>query len=173
MNAALRKQCFGKQIRAFLFPPLTRQLAIRAGIVAVVAYGFFSFICLPMKVRGASMLPTYSERGFTFCWCPAFWYKSPKHGDIVMIRYTGRHVALLKRIVGLPGDTIAFESGKLIRNGRSISEPYITDTCDWQLEPRIVHLGHIYVVGDNRSVNIDTHMFGEVDQKRLLGVPLW
>jgi len=165
--------CVGKHIRAFLLPPLTRRFAIRASIIAIAATGFFSTICLPMKIRGASMMPTYPEHGFTFCWRPAFWFKSPRHGDVVILRYTGRQTALLKRIVGLPGDTIAFESGNLIRNGHVIVEPYTSNVCDWQLEPRVVSQNHIYVVGDNRTVDIDTHMFGEIDEKRLLGTPLW
>ncbi len=119
------------------------------------------------------MTPTYPERGFTFCWRPAFWFRAPRHGDVVMLRYVGRRVALLKRIAGLPGDTLAFSNGQLIRNGLPVEEPWIGEPADWNMESRSVPDGHVYVIGDNRRVNMDQHMFGAISMNRLLGTPLW
>ena len=90
-----------------------------------------------------------------------------------MIRYVGKRVALFKRIVGMPGDTIAFKSGVLFRNNIPVEESYVAGPCDWNLDSRVVDPGYVYVVGDNRSVDQDVHMFGEVKQSRILGVPLW
>ena len=88
-------------------------------MLVVFPWIFFKWICIPLVIQGKSMLPTYSERGFMFCWAPAYWFKSPQRGDIVIMRY-GRGVMLLKRVIALPGDTVAFHNGKLIRNGKTV-----------------------------------------------------
>lgn len=160
-------------LREFLFPKLNRRLLIRTAIVAAAAFAFFGTICLPMKVRGLSMSPTYRDRGFNFCWRPGVWFRTPRRGDVVMIRYAGKRVALLKRVVGIAGDTIAFKSGVLIRNSAPVEEPYVAGPCDWNLEARVVRPGCVYVVGDNRAVEMDVHLFGEVKTERILGVPVW
>lgn len=160
-------------IHKFLFPKLNRRLGLRVAIVAFLAYASFGYICLPMKVRGISMVPTYHDRGFNFCWRPAAWFQTPQRGDVVMIRYAGKRVALFKRIVGMPGDSIAFKSGVLFRNNEPVDEPYVKGPCDWNLDVRVVSPDCVYVVGDNRSVDRDMHLFGEVKSSRILGVPLW
>ncbi|MGI5868996.1 MAG: signal peptidase I [Kiritimatiellia bacterium] len=162
-----------KHLREFLLPRPTRRFRVRLALVAAIAYGFFGHICLPMRLKGASMEPTYRDGGFVFCWRPAAWFQAPQRGDVVIIRFAGKRVALLKRVVGLAGDTIAFENGTLVRNGLSVAEPCIAGPCDWNLAPRTVAEGNIYVVGDNRAVDMDVHDFGEVGAHRILGKPLW
>ena len=80
---------------------------------------------------------------------------------------------LLKRVVGLEGDTVEFRSGELFINQEKLSEPYVTYSCNWTLPPRKVKKGYLYVVGDNRNVPIHTHDFGQTPIKRILGAPLW
>ncbi len=159
----------GKWLENFLFPKLTRWFFLRVLAVAAIAYVFFGHVCLPMKIRGKSMEPTFADRGFTFCWTPSYWFTEPKRGDVVGIRYVGNGIALLKRVVGLPGDLIEFKSGDLYRNGERIEEPYKAVPSDWNLTPRTVSPGHVYVVGDNRAVPLEKHMLGEVSANRILG----
>ena len=159
----------GKWLENFLFPKLTRRFFLRVLAVAAIAYVFFGYVCLPMKIRGKSMEPTFADRGFTFCWTPSYWFTEPKRGDVVGIRYVGNGIALLKRVVGLPGDLIEFKSGDLYRNGERIEEPYKAEPSDWDLPPRKVAPGHVYVAGDNRAVPIQIHMFGEISADRIVG----
>ena len=118
------------------------------------------------------MMPTYPKEWFDFCWRPAYWFSTPRRGDLVVIRYTDKKL-YLKRVIGLPGDTIAFKDGKLIRNGKRMDEPYVKKPSDWNLPERTVPEGKLYVVGDNRSMPMDNHIFGAVKLKRLYGAPLW
>ena len=76
---------------------------------------------------------------------------------------------LLKRIVALEGETVEFRKGLLYVNGNVISEPYVQFTSDWDLPPRVIAPGHVYVVGDNRGTSMDHHRFGEIDMKRIVG----
>lgn len=76
---------------------------------------------------------------------------------------------LLKRIVALPGETVEFRKGVLYVNGSMVEEPYVRHHCDWELSPRKVASGHVYVIGDNRGSPMVNHRFGEIDIKRIVG----
>ena len=80
---------------------------------------------------------------------------------------------LLKRIVAFEGDQVEFRQGKLLVNGLELEEPYVRNPCDWDLSPRIVQKDSIYVIGDNRSMPIENHVFGNAAIRRIIGVPLW
>ena len=157
-------------LRAFFFPKMARAFLIRVLIVILTAWVFFKFICMPLVIQGESMKPTYPSSGFMFGWAPAYWFKTPRRGDIVIMKY-GRGAMLLKRVIGLPGDRIAFKNGRLIRNGEAVDEPYILGPSDWELPERTVERNHYYLVGDNRSVPMEAHVFGEMHKRYLQGAP--
>ena len=77
-------------------------------------------------------------------------FSKPKRGDIVIIRYKDK-TYFLKRVIGLPGDTVEFRNGDLYLNGRKQNEAYVRYASDWNLSPRKVEPGHYYVVGDKRA----------------------
>lgn len=157
----------------FLRPDFSRRGLVRLFLIASIAALFFGLVCTPAFISGGSMLPTYPEYGFNFCWKPAFWFSSPRRGQVVIARYLGERVMLLKRVVALAGDTVEFRDGALLVNGVHVHEPYRKSACDWHLPPRTVEPGHVYLVGDNRSMPIDRHKFGQLSIKRVIGVPLW
>ncbi len=118
------------------------------------------------------MEPAYSKIGFNFCWRPAYWWSKPHRGELVVIKFS-KKILLLKRIVAFSGDTVLFNNGKLYVNNKMVDEPYVVKPCDWNLPKRIVKPGKIYVVGDNRSMIMAKHKFGQVSISRLYGKPLW
>ncbi len=159
---------------SFILPKFDRRFFIRLGCIAVLSLLFFGFVCRPCVIRGESMEPTYPSIGFTFCWCPAFIFRSPAPGDVVVVRLIGRKYLLLKRVVAVEGDRVEFRDGVLLVNGREFKGDWKEKgPCDWQLEERIVEPGCVYVVGDNRSMSIDEHIFGQVSISRVIGVPVW
>ena len=151
---------------------LTTLIVIAIVILAILLAGVRLVGLTPYVVLSGSMEPTYASTGFNFCWRGAFFFDKPKIGDVVVVKYEDR-VFYLKRVVGMPGDTISFYEGKLYRNGQQVEEPYVKLPSDWNLPPRHVEKGHYYVVGDNRSMDIDIHQFGQVAAKRIIGAPLW
>ena len=154
----------------FLFPKITWGFCVRLISIAALAYGFFGFICRPAVIHGVSMEPTYRNGAFVFCWTPAYWKHEPQRGDVVMIRYGGDRVMLFKRILALEGDVIEFREGVLHLNNEPVREPWASLTpCDWNLEPRTVAPGCVYVVGDNRSMPMDEHVFGETEKTLIVG----
>ena len=73
----------------------------------------------------------------------------------------------------MPGDTVEFRDGYFYLNGEKQEEPYVKlKRAKWNLKPRRVSEGHYYVVGDNRSMPMYLHKFGEIRQERLEGALL-
>ena len=118
-------------------------------------------------------MPTYKNGEFNFCFRPEQWFSKPEIKDVVVIRMAGTSIMLLKRVVALDGDTVEFRSGILFVNGNKIEEAYVNGPCDWNLPPRMVAKNHVYVVGDNRTVPIHVHHFGQTHINRIIGEPLW
>lgn len=159
--------------RQFLFPSITPGFIIRALCIGVLAYFFFGYLCMPFRIKGSSMEPTYHDGGFNFCWRPSYLFSKPARHDVVAVRFAGRSVMLLKRVVALEGEQVGFIDGRLFVNGKEITESYIRFPCNWNLPPRRVEKDSIYVVGDNRDMPIEHHYFGQTSIKRILGSPLW
>lgn len=159
-------------ISHFYVPRLDSAFGVRLITIAIIGYVVFGFVLIPEIIDGASMEPTYFRKGFNFCWRGKYLFSQPKRGDIVIIKFTN-DVSLLKRIIALPGDSLYIRNGVLYLNGKSQKEDYVKNPCDWNLPLRKVRPGHVYVIGDNRSMSIRRHTFGEVNQKRINGAPLW
>ena len=152
---------------------MTRGFFIRLTLVAATAFILFKYILIPFRISGYSMEPTYHNGGFDFAFTLNYLFSPPRRFDVVTIRLSGNQVMLLKRIVALEGETVEFKNGFLFVNGQKIDEPYVTQRQPWNLAPRTVKKGHVYVVGDNRNVPMKTHDFGQTPVNRITGVPLW
>jgi signal peptidase I len=143
----------------------------RAAVLAVVCFVFFKLfvfkvIVLPVRIEGNSMFPTYHDRGINFVNRLAYRHAEPQRGDVVGIRMAGPSIMLMKRIVGLPGETVAFDQGRLLVNGESISEPYLKHHSPAPfLDPVKLGPNEYYVIGDNR-MNSDR---GRIDRGRIMG----
>jgi len=161
------------KIRQFFFPSLTLKFLIRVSLVALFAYLFFGYLCIPFTIQGTSMDPTYHHGGVIFCWRPSYFFSEPKRFDVVTVRFAGIKVMLLKRVVAQEGEQVEFRDGQLFVDGKEIEEPYVRYPCTWNLPPRRVEKDCVYVVGDNRSMPIENHHFGQASKNRIVGVPLW
>lgn len=148
-----------------------RRTFIRIIFVVAGALILFKFVLLPVRVDGPSMLPTYKPGAVNFINRLAYWRGQPKRGDVVAVRYSGHSIMLMKRVVGLPGETIEFVGGRLLINGQPLNEPYVKYDCDWNARPRHYQLDadEYYVVGDNRSMPYELHDKGAARRERILG----
>lgn len=142
---------------------------IRILVLVAVCFVVFKFILLPLRVTGISMEPTYPDRSINFLNRLAYLAHEPRRGDVVNIRYAGPHVMLMKRIVGLPGETIEFIHGTVFINGSPLAEPYKKNPSDWTLPPEKIGPDEYFVVGDNRDMPARDHVFGRVERTRILG----
>ncbi len=162
-----------KKIRSFLFPRLTRKTRWRILAVTLLTFIVFRFILLPIKIQGRSMEPTILDDTFHLCYRLQHLFSPPKRFDIVTIRFAGKKILLLKRVVGLPGETISLQDGKLYINDSYVPEPHLQVNPLWNLAPRTIQADTFYVLGDNRSVPLAQHHFGAVSSKRIQGKMIW
>lgn len=136
----------------------------------------FTQILIGVKVSGDSMQPTLQTGDYLFV-CTL---TEPKHGDIVVVPNPSDSGAsgkyLIKRVIGLPGDTIMAENGVLYRRGPEDTEFHVVEE-DFLGEPWIgdipqetVKPGHIYVLGDNRNNSTDSRRLGQFSIDEMLGV---
>jgi len=163
----------GDKVRQFFLPPFTIRFFIRIVLIALAAYLFFSYLFLPLRIKGNSMEPTFRSGEINFCWRLRYLFSKPKRQDVVVVRFAGNKVMLLKRVVALEGEVVEFRDGKLFVNERRMEEPYVRYPCNWTLSPRQVEEDCVYVVGDNRNMPIENHYFGQASLKRIMGGPLW
>ena len=162
-----------KKVHQFFFPSLTPKFLTRVLVVALLAYLFFGHICTPLLIKGYSMEPAYQNGSVNFCWRWHYLFSKPQRHEVVAVRFAGTKVMLLKRVIALEGERVEFRHGKLFVDEKEIDEPYLRYPCNWNLPPRQVEKDCVYVVGDNRNMPIENHLFGQASMKRIVGVPLW
>jgi len=147
-----------------------KRTLVRIVILVAVSLIVFKFVLMPIRVDGGSMLPTYKENGVNFVNRLAYLFHEPRRGDVVAVRLlAGGHVMYMKRIVGLPGETLAFQGGRTLINGKPLDEPYVKFPCYWECEPVQIGPGQYYVVGDNRDNPREWHKQGRAPRAFILG----
>ncbi len=156
-------------LRKFFLPSLTRAFLLRVLLLSISCLLIFNYLLIPLRIQGQSMEPTYRDNSFAFCWRLQYLFSKPARSDVVTLRYAGRKVMLLKRIIALAGDTVAFRKGILFVNGQRTPEPYVRYTSNWDLSERTIKPGHVYVVGDNRNTIMSRHRFGQIPVNRIIG----
>ncbi len=153
--------------------PRSHEQLLRLLLVVAAATTLFTILLIPIRIQGESMAPRYHTGMFNFCWTGSYWFHEPQRFDVVLITLAGPKVMLLKRIIALPGETIAFQDGQTLINGQPLAEPYIKNPWGWTMTPRVIPTGTVYVVGDNRDMAMDSHTFGSAALNRIKGQPLW
>jgi signal peptidase I len=117
------------------------------------------------------MWPTFHNGQINFLNRLAYMSHDPQRGDIVGVRpkgVEGNGLLYLKRIVALPGETIAFQNGKLLINDQPWDEPYV-QACNWNMAPIKLGFDEYYVVGDNRSMDIADHTKFAARRQQIVG----
>jgi signal peptidase I len=129
--------------------------------MAFICYAFFTWVLWPVKVVGQSMMPNYHDGARHFINKLAYSSKKPQRGDVIALRAPNGDV-LLKRIVGLPGETISFEDGVLHINGKPTPENY-TQTLVPTDRGHRAELGEdeYFVIGDNRAITVLSPILGK------------
>jgi signal peptidase I len=146
-----------------------RNTLIRILVLVAVCFFLFHYVLLAVKVDGISMKPTYKNRSFNLVNRWAYFWHIPRRGDVVAVRLAGYHLMYMKRIIGLPGETVAFSNGTVLINGQPLDEPYEKWSCDWTLPPKKLGMDEYFVVGDNRTMRSQDHTFGRVERFRIVG----
>lgn len=140
----------------------------------IIAIVIILFLYQPVKVEGTSMMPSLvdQERIFINKFVYRLGLGDIGRGDTVVFHYpTDPSKSYIKRVIGLPGDTIAIEEGRVYVNGKPLDEDYVPDEYrDRQTIPRMrVPEDQYYVLGDHRSSSNDSRTWGPVPRQYIYG----
>lgn len=142
---------------------------LRIAVLVVVCVILRQFVLLPIRVQGISMEPTYRTGQIECVNRLAYLRHEPQRGDVVSVRLAGDSIMFMKRIIGLPGETVSFHEGKTYINGKLLAEPYLKEPCNWEAGPVECATNEYYVVGDNRSMAFELHTKGRAGRERIVG----
>lgn len=92
-----------------------------------------------------------------------YWFAEPQRGDVVIFKYPGDITKnYVKRVIGLPGDWVQIQDGRLYVNGVALNEPYKELASHGDYGPERVRDGNLFVLGDNRDQSNDSRYWGEL-----------
>lgn len=151
--------------------PWWREIVETVVYALVLALILRTFIIQAFWIPSGSMIPTLEPGDRVLVL--KFWYSLPgveyKRGDIVVFKYpVDPHRDFVKRIIGLPGDTVEINEGRVFINSREIAEPYVRYPDNFTMEAIEVPQGKFFCLGDNRANSQDSRFwgFGPVDFMR-------
>ena len=145
---------------------------ISAAIIIPIRY----FLIQPFYVEGASMQPNFYDQDYLIVDELSYNFHEPKRGEIVVFRYPrDPRQFFIKRVVGLPGETIEINNGQIIiynnqhPNGQKVKEDYIkTDYTQGKVKTTL-GIDEFFLMGDNRDESMDSRSFGPVKADSLIG----
>jgi len=146
---------------------------VRGVLLASICIVVFKFALIGVRVDGISMEPTYHNGRINLINRLSYWRSEPSRGDVVGIRLAGEKVMYMKRIIGRPGERVAFQRGVVFINGQRLNEPYVKYNAPWQVAELSLGPDEYYVVGDNRSMRPDWHEHGAILRRRIIGKVLF
>jgi signal peptidase I len=144
-------------------------------VLSFCSYLFFSRVVVTaVEVRGASMAPTLRAGDRFLLNRFAYLHREPQRGELVVLKDPETSELIVKRIVGLPCETVVMRNDIPYVNGHRLSEPYARGTLRTNYfpfgKPTVVPRDHYYVLGDNRARSVDSRAFGTVPRDSILGV---
>ncbi|MEA4922548.1 MAG: signal peptidase I [Eubacteriaceae bacterium] len=148
---------------------------IRDIIIVLVVVLVVTFFIKPIIVKQTSMTPTLQENNYLFVSKQAYRFSDPKRGQIIVFPTdaNGEEELYIKRIIGLPGDTIDIKDGEVYVNGDKKNQDYTRDGyTPGDVDSFKVPEGQLYVMGDNRVDSIDSRYeeIGTVSIDEVTGV---
>lgn len=129
---------------------------VRALFLVALSAVVFKFVLVPIQVKGTSMFPTYKDGKINFVNRLSYVSNPPRRGDIVAVRLAGPNLLILKRVVGLPGETVTIKQGVVHIDGKALDEPYVKSPVASRVQrirPRRLDDHEYFLVGDNREVS--------------------
>lgn len=145
-----------------------RDLALSVVIAIIVIL----FLYQPVKVEGTSMMPSLINQERIFINKFVYRFADISRGDTVVFQFPqDTSKSYIKRIVGMPGDTVVVDQGIVIVNGKPLPEPYIQDEYrdTHSYPPVTVDPGYYYVLGDHRNSSNDSRNWGTVKRAYIYG----
>ena len=165
-----------------------RELLETVGL-AVILFLVINFFSARVRVLGSSMIPTLNNGEYVLINRLAYRLGDFQRGDIIVFRppmypdasfwqrlfglpdFDDNYEDYIKRVIGLPGETVKIDDGIVYINNVPLTEPYIAAPSDYSNEWTVPE-GELFVLGDNRNNSADSHAWGFLPERNVLGKAL-
>jgi len=142
-------------------------------LLTVIIYLSVNFATGRFRIEGSSMEPSMHQDQYVLVDKISYKIGNPHRGDVVVFNYPlATERDFIKRVIGLPGETVTIRGGVVSIDGHPLQEPYIAQPPDyensWTLGP-----DQYFVLGDNRNSSLDSHSWGPLDRHYLIGRALF
>ncbi len=145
-------------------------------VALVISIVLYIFVMTPHEVIGNSMHPTYKNGEYLMANRISYRLGEPERGDVIIFKYSDTQ-DFIKRVIGLPGDTVMLKDGQLYLNNKLLDESdYLADSVYTnggeylkEGESKKVPAGEYFVCGDNRPHSSDSRVFGPIPEKDIKG----
>lgn len=154
---------------------LLKDLFTLAFLIIVVVIPIRLFVVSPFVVDGESMHPTFENLDYLIVDEAVYHLESPARGDVIVFRYPGNpSIFYIKRIIGLPGETVSINRGvvtitKVDGTKMTLSEPYIVNEDATYTKSVTLNSDEYFVMGDNRPNSSDSRVWGPLPRKNIIG----
>lgn len=145
-------------------------------VFAAIGTAIYWLVAQPHKVSGSSMFPNFKDGDYIITDKLTYKFSEPKRGDVVVFKNPkDQSQDFIKRIIGLPGDKVKVQGGKVFVNDQHLDEPYLKDVYTesrsfmQEGEEITVIPGHYLTFGDNRPHSSDSREWGFVEKNELIG----
>ncbi len=139
---------------------------------AVISLGIFFFVYIfliqPHRVKGESMFPNFADGELLLTEKVSYRFGQPKRGDVIVFQAPGRDVDFIKRVIGLPGETVQIANENIFINGQKITEDYTNVKTDGEVN-RALGKDEYFVMGDNRGASLDSRAIGPIKKNTIRG----
>ncbi len=144
-------------------------------ITLLIVVPFRLYIAQPFIVSGASMDPTFADGDYLIVDQISKDFTQPSRDSVVIFKYPkDPSKYFIKRIIGVPGDSIEIRNGIVVLNGKNLNEPFVADENKKLENMDEIKLGskEYFVLGDNRSGSFDSRSWGVVTENLIVGRPI-
>lgn len=146
-------------------------------VVLAILVMIYLFVVSPQEINGASMEPNFQNGEYILTNKLLYKFREPERGDVVIFKSPrNKEIDYIKRIIGLPGDTVQLANNTFFVNGQKVEEPYLSPGIAvfggsylQEGQEIIVPPGTYFVAGDNRPHSSDSREFGPVPLEDFIG----
>lgn len=146
---------------------LLREIVETALLTAII-FLLVNTVIGRFRIESVSMQPNLWEGEYVIVDKVSYALGSPQRGDIIVFEKAGQP-DLIKRVIGLPGETVEVRNGQTFIDGVAIEEPYLAQPPNYTLPATTIEADHYFVLGDNRNNSSDSHVWGPIHRESIVG----